>query len=221
VNAVFNLPLYAVYSPLVAYSVITDLICAFLPVVVLWNVQIARSLKVAVCGLMSLGLIATACGIVRASSLGTQVTDLSFDYCIAAIWGNTELHLGIIATNLSLSRSIYGYFAGHIKSLTSGGTGTNVSSRGYMNSYLSKSTKKSRSRNEVESTSSQIELEHGIKKDMEFHVEEESIDTNITKDAYVTQKAWNYDPGTEHSPQKHGRNQSSKDEIGHFNMGKE
>lgn len=61
---------------------------------------------------MSLGLIATICAVVRATSLGTVVTDLSYDYAIAAIWANTELHLGIIATNLSLSRSIFAYYTG-------------------------------------------------------------------------------------------------------------
>lgn len=167
---------------------------------------------------MSLGLIATACGIVRASSLGTTVTDLSFDYCIAAIWGNTELHLGIIATNLSLSRSIYGYFAGHIRALTSGSEkSTGLNSRGYMNSYLSKSTKKNNSRNELESTSSQIELgEQGIKKDMEFHIEEESIDTkdSSTRETYVTQKAWNNNPDAESAFPRHGLNKNSRDDFG-------
>ncbi|CAG8972395.1 hypothetical protein HYALB_00007147 [Hymenoscyphus albidus] len=103
--------IYSIYVQ-VAYSVITDVICTSLPVVVLWNVKIKLNLKIAVSCLMSLGLIATICAVVRATSLGTVVTDLSYDYCIAAIWANTELHLGIIATNLSLSRSIYAYYSG-------------------------------------------------------------------------------------------------------------
>ena len=69
-------------------------------------------LKVAVTGLMSLGLIATICAVVRATSLGTVTTDLSYAYCIAAIWANTELHLGIIATNMALARSIYAFYRG-------------------------------------------------------------------------------------------------------------
>jgi hypothetical protein len=105
---------------LIAYSVVTDFICAMMPVLVLWKVNMAFKLKLAVCGLMSMGLIATACAIVRASCLNTVTDDLSWAYCIAAIWGNTELHLGIIATNLSLARSIYGYFAGHEVSYSSG-----------------------------------------------------------------------------------------------------
>ena len=40
-----------------AYAIFSDLACSFLPVVVLWNVKIDVRLKVAVCGLMSLGLM--------------------------------------------------------------------------------------------------------------------------------------------------------------------
>jgi hypothetical protein len=99
-------------DPGTAYSVVTDFICALLPVVVLWNVKITLKTKIGVCCLMSLGLIATVVAIIRASSLGIRTADLSYDYCIAAIWANTELHLGIIATNLALSRMIWGFFFG-------------------------------------------------------------------------------------------------------------
>jgi hypothetical protein len=89
--------------------------------------------KLGVCCLMSLGLIATAVAIVRASSLGIKTADLSYDYCIAAIWANTELHLGIIATNLALSRMIWGFFVGASTTLSTNartpryGTGSHLS----------------------------------------------------------------------------------------------
>jgi hypothetical protein len=121
--------------------VITDLICALLPIVVLWRVKISFKAKFGVCGLMSLGLIATAVAIIRASSLGIKTADLSYDYCIAAIWANTELHLGIIATNLALSRMIWALFFGERESFSSSntpryGTGTQFSrtKHGYMKS---------------------------------------------------------------------------------------
>jgi hypothetical protein len=75
-------------------------------------VKITLKTKIGVCFLMSLGLIATAVAIIRASSLGIKTADLSYDYCIAAIWANTELHLGIIATNLALSRMMWSHFFG-------------------------------------------------------------------------------------------------------------
>jgi hypothetical protein len=89
---------------------------------------------------MALGLIATAVAIVRASSLGIKTADLSYDYCLAAIWANTELHLGIIATNLALSRMIWGCFVNEATSLVSNtqryGTGTTHSKNraGYLKS---------------------------------------------------------------------------------------
>lgn len=89
---------------------------------------------------MSLGLIATIVAIVRASSLGIKTADLSYDYAIAAIWANTELHLGIIATNLALSRMIWGYFVGNTSNTSSHmqtpryGTGSHLS-RGTRNGY--------------------------------------------------------------------------------------
>jgi hypothetical protein len=95
------------------YSILTDLICSLLPILVVYNVQIPLRKKIGICLLMSLGLVATACAAVRASSLGTTVTDLSYDYCIAAFWANTELHLGIIAANLAISQSIFAYFFGN------------------------------------------------------------------------------------------------------------
>ena len=40
-----------------AYSILTDLLCSLLPLVVVWKVRIPMRTKVMVCGLMSLGLL--------------------------------------------------------------------------------------------------------------------------------------------------------------------
>jgi len=134
--------IYSIYLQ-VAYSVITDLVCALLPIAVLWKIKISMKTKLAVCGLMSLGLIATAVAVVRASSLGTRTADLSYDYCIAALWANTELHLGIIATNLALSRMIWAFLKGLPKpdfaySMTRYATGSR-SRTGYIKSTTDRS----------------------------------------------------------------------------------
>ncbi|KAG9670474.1 hypothetical protein KCU99_g6184, partial [Aureobasidium melanogenum] len=113
----------------VPYAVATDLVCTVLPIHVVWNVKIPLSTKAAVCGLMSLGLVATICSAIRAASLGTTTDDLSYAYCIAAIWANTELLLGIIAANLALSRSIYKYFTECARSLTSNASGGSRTTR--------------------------------------------------------------------------------------------
>ncbi|KAF2690607.1 hypothetical protein K458DRAFT_438484 [Lentithecium fluviatile CBS 122367] len=179
--------IYSIYLQ-VAYSVVTDLICALLPIVVLWNVRLTPKVKAGVCGLMSLGLIATAAAIVRASSLGTKTVDLSYDYCIAAIWANTELHLGIIATNLSLSRMIWAFFWGGTKSLTSRsrshatgstpryGTGSRISRNGYIKSHdRSVHTGDSAARGSMDnfSQASQIPLDPVIKKTTNVYVSSE------------------------------------------------
>lgn len=52
-------------------NVLTDLFCTMTPIFVLWKVQISTRLKVVICGLMSLGLIATASQIVRVITLRT------------------------------------------------------------------------------------------------------------------------------------------------------
>jgi hypothetical protein len=125
----------------IAYSVITDFICAFLPIAVLWKVKITLKTKIGVCCLMSLGLVATAVAIIRASSLGIKTADLSYDYCIAAIWANTELHLGIIATNLALSRMMWSHFFGTTLPHTNTpryGTGSHLS-RNTRNGYTKSS----------------------------------------------------------------------------------
>lgn len=185
------------------YSVVTDLACTLLPIVVLWKVQMRRPLKIAVCGLMSLGLVATATAVVRASSLGTKTTDLSYDYCMAAIWGNTELHLGIIAANLSLSSSIYGYFMGRNRDGVSGASGSlfptigSKGSRGYpLNSSSTQPARRGRRKSEVGSESSQMELGDHVVKTTEFRLEEESVEREggMERDRIVTQMSWDQKP---------------------------
>ncbi|KAI5204541.1 hypothetical protein E4T39_03553, partial [Aureobasidium subglaciale] len=119
--------IYSIYLQ-ASYGVATDLICTGLPIYVVWSVSsIPLLTKTAVCGLMSLGLVATVCSAIRAASLRTTTDDLSYAYCIAAIWANTELFLGIIAANLALSRSIYKYFTAHAKKLVSNTSGLRAS----------------------------------------------------------------------------------------------
>lgn len=57
-------------------------------------------------------LSATICAVLRARSLGLKTNDLSWDYAIAAIWGNVELGLGTIAANMVLLRSYITFFTG-------------------------------------------------------------------------------------------------------------
>lgn len=52
-------------------NVLTDFFCTITPVFILWNVKIKRRLKFAICGLMSIGFVATASQIVRVVALNS------------------------------------------------------------------------------------------------------------------------------------------------------
>jgi hypothetical protein len=91
----------------------------------MWNVQLPFRKKLSIWALMAMGLVCTACSAVRAKSLNAKAKDLACEYLsfwyihtlinnldeysIVVIWAMAELCLGIIATNLGLSRSIYFY----------------------------------------------------------------------------------------------------------------
>ncbi|KAK3725880.1 hypothetical protein LTR37_000028 [Vermiconidia calcicola] len=96
----------------VGYGVVTDVLLTGLPAHIVWKIQIPLRTKILVSTLMGLGIVATGFGIMRAASLGTATDDLTWDYCVVAIWSNVELWLAIIAANLALVRSMYLYFRG-------------------------------------------------------------------------------------------------------------
>ncbi|TDZ16032.1 hypothetical protein Cob_v011111 [Colletotrichum orbiculare MAFF 240422] len=184
--------IYAIYLT-ISYSVLTDLLCSFLPLVVVWQVRIPLSTKLSVAGLMSLGLIATGFGIARAASLGLVTSDLSYVYAVTAIWSNLELYIGITAANLSLSRSIWFFFFGEKTPPTqpSAYANSNVNSQSrsaYLNSRLrgdntgpSDAYIRSERRPSVsKSDHSDIPLEPGIQKRTEFWISEEDGDSDAS-----------------------------------------
>ncbi|KAH7110103.1 hypothetical protein B0J11DRAFT_208068 [Dendryphion nanum] len=195
--------IYSIYVQ-VAYSVVTDLICALLPVIVLWNIKISLKTKIGVCVLMSLGLIATATAIVRASSLGIKTADLTYDYCIAAIWANTELHLGIIATNLALGRMIWSYFIRGDKNASTSntaryGTGSNLSKsrHGYVKSSdrspYPDDILETRASVDNVSQASQIPLDPIIKKTTSVHIS--TGPSQDSKESKETLADWKFQNG--------------------------
>ncbi|CCF36982.1 integral membrane protein [Colletotrichum higginsianum] len=167
--------IYAIWVS-IAYSVVTDFFCSLLPLTVVWKVKIALQRKIMITGLMSLGLVATSFGIVRAKSLGVSEADLSWDFCITAIWSNLELFLGISAANIALSRAVYTYFfSPSSESRPSDHSGP--SSNGYFHSGLRSdrfeipATMVSSGRRRgsaTRSSNSDIPLEPGIQKKTEF-----------------------------------------------------
>ncbi|KAK1975877.1 integral membrane protein [Colletotrichum cereale] len=126
--------IYAIWIS-IAYSVLSDILCSLLPLTVVWKVKITFDKKAMVIGLMWLGLVATVFGIVRAKSLSVSEADLSWDFCMTAIWSNLELFLGIAAANLALSRAIYlHFFAPYNESTSTERLGS--SSQGYLHTGI-------------------------------------------------------------------------------------
>ncbi|CAD6593963.1 MAG: hypothetical protein ASARMPRED_008249 [Alectoria sarmentosa] len=91
------------------FSIVSDLICTSLPIVILWNIQISSKKKFAICGLMALGLFTTACSIVRMEIYGrtTSFIDSSFTLTTLEIWSILEQNIGIIAANTPVLSPIY------------------------------------------------------------------------------------------------------------------
>ncbi|KAK2040932.1 hypothetical protein LZ31DRAFT_578018 [Colletotrichum somersetense] len=186
--------IYSIYLT-ISYSVMTDLLCSLLPLVVVWQVRIPLSTKLSVGGLMSLGLIATGFGIARAASLGLKTVDLSYVYAVTAIWSNLELYLGIIAGNLALSRSLWFYFFGEkeVPTYTSGyANSSSYRSRSAyhtsrlhgdntdaMDTYICSERRPS----VTKSDHSDIPLEPGIQKRTEIWVSEEDAGSDAPESA--------------------------------------
>lgn len=109
-------------------------------------------------------------------------------YCIAGIWSNLELFLGIIAANLALSPSIYSHFFGSGKAqrtLPGSTDRSNPTESGYLTSKLrcdrfevpSTMIRSPRRRgSETRSQNSDIPLEPGIQKKTEFWWTEDETD---------------------------------------------
>ena len=57
------------------FSVLTDAFCTISPIFILWNVQIRRRIKIVIWSLMSVGVMATACNIIRSIYLNTLNAD--------------------------------------------------------------------------------------------------------------------------------------------------
>ncbi|KAM0706165.1 hypothetical protein Q7P35_006714 [Cladosporium inversicolor] len=162
-----NVRIYSIYLQ-TSVSVFADVVCTLLPIAVVWNLTLSLKNKIAVCALMSLGVVSTAFACVRASSLGLAVSDLSWVYCWAAIWGNIELGFGILGANLALSRTYYDFFKRGLNNLTSKTRSTSAyprypepdASNNPSNSHalhslpISKKSKSSRNRNDSNPLSS-------------------------------------------------------------------
>lgn len=101
-------------------NVLTDFFCTLTPVFILWNVKIKRRLKFAICGLMSIGFLATASQIVRVVALNSlDAEDYTYKITIIVIAAILDQNLGIIAACIPTFQPLFRALAQTLKSIRS------------------------------------------------------------------------------------------------------
>ncbi|KAL8940868.1 MAG: hypothetical protein Q9216_002588 [Gyalolechia sp. 2 TL-2023] len=101
-------------------SIISDVVLALSPLVILWKVQIEWRVKAGLCVLMGLGVITAACCMVRTILNGQNVTsDVSWDSVTNWYWRSWEVTIGIIAASIPTLRPGYRVVVSNISSYIS------------------------------------------------------------------------------------------------------
>lgn len=85
-----------------AISSVQDLLICMLPIFLVWNLQISRRQKVALCGIFGMGLITCVCGIMR-TYYATYVYYYTYDITWYAyygwVWTVLEAQLGVVCAS--------------------------------------------------------------------------------------------------------------------------
>ena len=107
-----------------AFDIITDLVCALLPIMVISKLRMNRRPKIALCVLMGLGVFTAGCAVAKALSLRGVFGDNPSDgFLEPATWAAVEQFLGIIIVSLPALRPLFG------RMLHSAGSGLNHGKR--------------------------------------------------------------------------------------------
>lgn len=108
----------AFFYTLNAFTILTDVICAAFPILVLQRLQMNRRKKIGLSIVMSLGLITAACAAVKTSYLGgIRSKDYSWDSLNVSMWAIIEEDVGIIACSIP---TLYPLVRSTLKSRKSG-----------------------------------------------------------------------------------------------------
>ena len=87
---------------------VTDLTCAVIPILLVQRLQMDMRTKLALCGLMSLGIFTAGCAVAKLISLRRlRSEDYTWDLNIVAIWAAVEQFLGNIITSVPMLRSLF------------------------------------------------------------------------------------------------------------------
>ncbi|QSZ35292.1 hypothetical protein DSL72_008161 [Monilinia vaccinii-corymbosi] len=98
-----------------AMNIITDWSTAVLPAIIVWNLQLAPRIKVAISVLLGMGFFASIATIVRLKYFPDYANPVDYLYNVAPIvwWSTIEIGLGIIAACLSTLRPLFRFALGN------------------------------------------------------------------------------------------------------------
>lgn len=85
-------------------NILTDWTCALLPVPLLWSLEMNRNSKIAAGVLLSFGIFASACALVRLQyTIGlTATSDYLYHVSYVLLWAYAEVGVGMTAANCSV-----------------------------------------------------------------------------------------------------------------------
>lgn len=94
-----------------AVDVVTDLVCAGIPVLVVHRLQMSFRTKIALCVLMGLGVSTAGCAVAKAITLrGVFADDYTFGFTKPATWAAVEQFIGIIIASVPALRPLLSSF---------------------------------------------------------------------------------------------------------------
>ena len=96
-----------------AIDVVTDLVCAGIPVLVIHRLQMSFRNKITLCVLMGLGVFTAGCAVAKAVTLrGVFADDYTFGFTKPATWAAVEQLVGIIIISIPPLRPLLSSFRG-------------------------------------------------------------------------------------------------------------
>ncbi|KAI4202415.1 MAG: hypothetical protein LQ348_001507 [Seirophora lacunosa] len=101
-------------------SIVSDIVLALSPIVLLWKVQIGRRVKVGLCTLMGLGVVTAICCTIRTVLNGQNVNaDVTWRSVTNWQWRSWEVGLGIIAASIPTLRPGFKFLTSSIDTFLS------------------------------------------------------------------------------------------------------
>ncbi|TQN72547.1 hypothetical protein CSHISOI_02919 [Colletotrichum shisoi] len=159
-----------------ASTIATDLACAVLPAIILWQTQMKRSTKIAVSTILSFGSLASISTMVRTPYIdhyNRPLDDLVFHIANIPLWSNIETAVGLVAGSLPALRQLFmrDSTKGASTDGTDGSAGLHPASAGLVTIGGSGGTSKSKNRKGLKSN---FEIDEAAKGDW-TRLDEDSV----------------------------------------------